>query len=326
MPAPGLKISFICGNLEYMSKIMVTGGAGFIGSTLVDRLLGLDYQVVVVDNLSTGKAYYLNQAAKFYQADIRSDEIDAIFAQEKPEFVFHLAAQIDVRASMADPLNDSDINLRGSLKILENSRRHGVEKVIFSSTGGAIYGDADELPTTENFPPYPVSFYGIHKLAVEKYLNLYFKVYDLDYAILRFPNVYGPRQYRGGEAGVISIFIDNAVNDRESIQYGDGLQTRDFVYVDDVVEALILAIGTTCQGEINIATGIETSLLELRAVIERVLGRPMKVKIAPENPGEQKHSCLDAGRAKTVLAWQATIGLEEGVRRTIAWAQAQLGK
>lgn len=309
-----------------MSKIIVTGGAGFIGSTLVDRLVTLGHQVVVIDNLATGQTEYLNPAAIFYQVDIRSKEIDDIFVKEKPEYVFHLAAQIDLRASMLDPLNDSDINLRGSLNILESSRRHNVVKVIFSSTGGAIYGDTDEIPTTENFPPYPLSFYGIHKLAVEKYLNLYFKVYDLDYTILRFPNVYGPRQYRGGESGVISIFIDNAVRDRESIQYGDGLQTRDFVYVDDVVQALVLAIGTTCQGEINIATGLETSLLDIKAVIERILGYPMKIKIEPENPGEQRHSCLDSGRAKTVLDWEWTIGLEEGIKRTISWAKAQLDK
>ena len=194
-----------------MAKILVTGGAGFIGSNLVDHLINQGHELVVVDDLSSGKKSYVNQQAKFYKLDIRSTKLEKIFSREKIEVVYHLAAQIDVRKSVADPAFDVDINIIGSLNLLENCRRFKVKKIIFSSTGGAIYGEAEEIPTTEYAPTYPVSPYGINKLAFEKYLNYYFQVYGLNYTILRFANVYGPRQFKGGEAGVIAIFIDNAV-------------------------------------------------------------------------------------------------------------------
>ncbi|MFA5184206.1 MAG: NAD-dependent epimerase/dehydratase family protein [Patescibacteria group bacterium] len=307
-----------------MSKILVTGGAGFIGSNLVDALIAARHQVVVIDDLSSGREDYLNPAAKFYKLDIGSPDIAAIFQTEKPEVVYHLAAQIEVSKSMADPVRDNRINALGGLNILENCRQHGVKKIIFSSTGGAIYGDAEEIPTTESFPPYPVSFYGIHKLTFEKYLNCYYQVYGLDYTTLRFANVYGPRQFKGGEAGVIAIFIDNAVKGQASTQYGDGRQTRDFVYVDDVVRALVSAKDITCHGEINIGFGRETNLLDIRKSIEAALGQAIEVKEAPAKPGEQRRSCLNCQRAKSVLNWEPQIGLEEGVKRTIAWAKSKL--
>ncbi len=309
-----------------MSKILVTGGAGFIGSTLVDKLIAEGHQVAVIDDLSSGREDYINPAAKFYQADIGSPEIGAIFKSEKPEFIYHLAAQIEVPKSMADPVRDNRINVLGGLNILENCRRHGVKKIIFSSTGGAIYGDAEEIPTTESFPPYPVSFYGIHKLTFEKYLNCYYQVYGLDYTILRFANVYGPRQFKGGEAGVIAIFIDNAVKGSASVQYGDGRQTRDFVYVDDVVRALSLSKDIECRGEINIGLGSETSLLDIRRDIEKALGQPIIVKEAPAKEGEQRRSCLNCQRAKNVLDWEAAVNLEEGIKRTIAWAKSRIAQ
>lgn len=306
-----------------MSKIIVTGGAGFIGSTLVDRLIAAGHDVRVIDDLSSGKREYLNPNALLYQNDIRSPEIAGIFKKEQPEYVFHLAAQIDVRKSMSDPLSDNEINVQGGLNILEHSRLSGVKKFIFASTGGAVYGDAEEIPTTESYPPYPLSFYGIHKLTFEKYLNCYRRVYGLDYTILRFANVYGPRQYKGGEAGVVAIFTDNAVRGRESAQYGDGQQTRDFVYVDDVVRALELAKDIACPNEINIGTGVESSLLDVRKAIEEALGTVPKIRQEPAKSGEQLRSCLSPRRAKEVLGWEPQIDLAAGIRLTVDWAKEQ---
>ncbi|MFA5109009.1 MAG: NAD-dependent epimerase/dehydratase family protein [Patescibacteria group bacterium] len=309
-----------------MPKILITGGAGFIGSTLADKLIAVGEEVVVLDDLSSGKKEYLNPAAKFYQVDICSPQVAAIFQAEKFDFVYHLAAQMEVGKSMIDPIFDNKINVQGGFNILDNCRLNGVKKIIFSSTGGAIYGDAEEIPTPENYPAYPVSFYGIHKLTFEKYLNCYYQVYGLDYTILRFANVYGPRQFRGGEAGVVSIFVDNAVSNQESTQYGDGRQTRDFVYIDDIVRGLCLAKDIACRSEINLGSGIETDLLEIRKYIAQALGSPIKIKEAPAKPGEQKRSCLSYRRAQEVLNWRPTVNLEEGIKRTIDWAKTKIKK
>ena len=311
---------------KIMSKILVTGGAGFIGSTLVDKLIEAGNEVIVIDDLSSGRKDYINPAAKFYRVDINSPEIAKIFAAQKPEFVYHLAAQIEVPKSMLDPVRDNKINVLGGLNILENCRLANVKKIIFSSTGGAIYGDAEEIPTTESFPAYPISFYGIHKLTFEKYLNCYYQVYGLDYTTLRFANVYGPRQFKGGEAGVVSIFIDNAVKGLPSMQNGDGLQTRDFVYIDDVVHGLILAKDISCHGEINIGSGKETNLLDIRRDIEAALGQAIEVKEGPAKPGEQKRSCLSYKRAADVLGWSPAVDLKEGIKRTIEWAEKVIKK
>lgn len=305
-----------------MSKILVTGGAGFIGSTLVDKLIAEDNEVVVIDNLVSGKKEYLNPQAKFYNLDICSPEVAAVFEKENFEFVYHLAAQIDVRKSVADPVEDNRINVLGGLNILENCRVHKISKIILASTGGAIYGDAEEIPTTEYAPTYPLSPYGIHKLTLEKYFNYYYQVYGLNYTILRFANVYGPRQFKGGEAGVIAIFIDNAVKGKESNLYGDGLQTRDFVYVADVVQALYLAKDIDCRGEINIGLGREINLLELIKNIETAIGAPLNIKREAAKDGEQRRSCLSYGRAKAVLNWEPGVDLKEGVSRTIEWAKS----
>ena len=308
----------------YMAKILVTGGAGFIGSTLVDKLIAGGDEVVVIDNLSSGRKDYINPKARLYQEDIRSKKITEIFVREKFDIVYHLAAQIDVRVSVADPWLDNDINVAGGLNILENCRLHKIQKIIFSSTGGAIYGESEEIPTTEYAPAYPLSPYGINKLAFEKYLNYYYQVHGLNYTILRFANVYGPRQFKGGEAGVIAIFVDNAVKGLESKQFGDGEQTRDFVFVDDVVAALYRAKNIDCRGEINISLGKEISLLAVREKIELALGEPIKVKEEPAKAGEQKRSCLSRQRAKDVLDWEPVVDLEEGIKRTIAWAKENL--
>jgi UDP-glucose 4-epimerase len=312
--------------IQYMSKILVTGGAGFIGSTLVDKLISEGHEVVVIDNLSSGKKSYLNPKAGFYKVDIRSKKINKIFKKEQFEFVYHLAAQIDVRVSVANPRLDNDINTLGGLNILENCLEYKVEKIIFASTGGAIYGEAEEIPTTEYAPTYPVSPYGIHKLTFEKYLNYYYQVYGLNYTILRFANVYGPRQFKGGEAGVVAVFIDNAIKGLESKQFGDGKQTRDFVCVIDVAEALSLAKGIDCRGEINIGIGKEISLLDIREQIEVALGEKMKIKEEPGKIGEQRRSCLSRQRAKDVLNWEPKIDLAEGIKRTITWAKENKNK
>jgi len=304
-----------------MSKILVTGGAGFIGSTLVDKLIAEGNEVIVIDNLFSGKKEYLNSAARFYEVDIISPDIKKIFQTEKFEIVYHLAAQMEVSKSMENPMFDLDVNLRGAFNILENCRQSGVKKLIFSSTGGAIYGESEERPTPESAPAYPVSFYGIHKLTFEKYLNCYYQVYGFDYTILRFANVYGPRQFKGGEAGVVSIFVDNAVENKTSIQYGDGLQTRDFVYIDDVVKALVAAKDVTYQGEINIGSGQESSLLDIRRDISRALGEKIKVQEKPGKPGEQRRSCLSYQCAQEILNWEPTVNLTEGIDRTITWAK-----
>jgi UDP-glucose 4-epimerase len=304
-----------------MRKILVTGGAGFIGSNLVDKLIAEGNEVVVIDDLSSGKKSYLNKQAKFYKLSITSPRLKKIFAQEKFDFVFHLAAQIDVRRSVEDPVFDIGINILGGLNILENCRQFKVKKVIFASTGGAIYGESEEIPTTEYAATYPLSPYGINKLTLEKYLNYYYQVYGLNYTILRFANVYGPRQFKGGEAGVIAIFVDNAVSDKESLLFGDGTQTRDFVYVGDVVSALVKARDIDCRGEINISLGKEVSLLEVIEKIEKAIGNKIKITQEPGKLGEQKRSCLSHQRAKDVLNWEPEYDLEEGIASTIKWAR-----
>ena len=304
-----------------MSKVLITGGAGFIGSNLADALFAKGHQIVIIDDLSSGLKSYVRSEVTFYQLDISSDDLEPVFAKEKPDFVFHLAAQIEVAKSMIDPRHDAKINLDGGLKILEACRLHEVKKVIFSSTGGAIYGDTDLIPTYENCPTKPLSFYGIHKLTFEKYLNLYYHNYGLDYSVLRFANVYGPRQFKGGEAGVIAIFTDNAVSDKTSYQYGDGLQTRDFVFVADVVEALISAMKIDYQGEINISYGLESSLLDIREALSKALDKKILVEEKPAKPGEQRRSCLDNSLAKKVLNWEPKVNLEEGIEKTVNWAK-----
>ncbi|MDI3496249.1 MAG: UDP-glucose 4-epimerase [Patescibacteria group bacterium] len=308
----------------YMTKILVTGGAGFIGSNLVDALILENYEVTVIDNLSSGKREYLNPRAKFWQLDIVSEEIDTIFRTERFDFVYHLAAQIDVRTSVTNPSFDNKINVLGGLNILEKAKKYGVKKVIFASTGGAIYGETEEIPTTEYAPTYPLSPYGINKLAFEKYLYYYYQTYNLNYTILRFANVYGPRQFKGGEAGVIAIFVDNAIKGKTSIMYGDGKQTRDFVFVTDVVSALIKAKEIDCRGEINISLGREVSLLEVKAKIEEVLGEKILIQVEPAKLGEQKRSCLSRERAKAVLDWEPKFDLDQGIKETINWSRAQI--
>ena len=304
-------------------KILVSGGAGFIGSSLADKLIKLGHQVVIIDNLSSGKKDYLNPAAKFYNLDINDQKIAEVFAEEKFDFVYHLAAQIDVRKSVADPIEDNRVNVLGGLNILKNCFDFKVKKIFFSSTGGALYGEADVLPTPETYPSNPLSPYGINKLTFEKYLHYYSEVYGQKYLVLRFANVYGPRQYKGGEAGVIAIFTANAVNNRPSQIFGDGLQTRDYIFIDDVVSALVSALEVDYVGALNIATGVETSLLDLVSNLGICFGSKVEYSLAPAKAGEQRRSCLSNALAKQVLNWGPKVDLASGLQATLKWAKEQ---
>ena len=316
-------------------KCLVTGGAGFIGSHLVDELIKQGWRVAVIDNLSTGKKENLNLKARFYKIDIRSPEISEIFRKEKPEIVFHFAAQIDVRKSVENPMRDAKINILGSLNLIQNfvsanqrsaQRKPAFpKKFIFASTGGAIYGDTDVIPTPENYPENPESPYGICKLAIEKYLHFYKKTYGLNSVILRFANVYGPRQNSKGEAGVIAIFCDKMLKNEEVIINGDGEQTRDFVFVNDVVKAALLAAEKEKSGIYNIGTAKETSINEIFRKIKELTGSNCREIHGPAKIGEQKRSCLDFSRAKKELGWQPKYSLEKGLRETAKWFKNQVG-
>jgi UDP-glucose 4-epimerase len=300
-------------------KYLVTGAAGFIGSHLVDRLIGEGNEVVVIDDLSTGKKENINSKAVFYNTDICDTGISEIFKKEKPELLFHLAAQIDVRKSVADPIHDAQINILGSLNLFENSRQNNVKKIIFMSTGGAIYGDADVIPTPETYKESPVSPYGVAKLSIDKYLHYYQAVFGLSYISLRPSNVYGPRQSSKGEAGVVAIFCDQMLAKKTPIIYGDGRQTRDFVYVDDVIDACIAAANSDKTGIYNIGTGIETSITRIFELIRGSTGAECEPIYAPARSGEQKKSCLDSSKIKKDMGWSSKIGIEEGIKKTVEY-------
>jgi UDP-glucose 4-epimerase len=297
-------------------KILVAGGAGFIGSHLADKLIGKDHTVVVVDNLSTGRKENLNPKAKLYKIDICSLKISQIFKKEKPQVVFHFAAQIDIRKSVEDPIQDAKINILGSLNILENCRKYKVKKIIFASTGGAIYGDADIIPTPEIYPEFPLSPYGVEKLTIDKYLNYYEQVFGLPYISLRLANVYGPRQNSKGEAGVVAIFCDKMLLGKQPIISGNGAQTRDFVYVDDVVQAAILSMKSKKSGIFNIGTAKETNIKTIFRKLKELTDSKCKEVHAAAKPGEQKRSCLDCEKAKKQFGWQPKYSVDKGLEKT----------
>ena len=317
---PGIDIQTLLkiGN-KYMSKITVTGGAGFIASHLTDKLIEKGHDVVIIDNLSTGKKENLNLKAKFYEADICDSKIAQIFQEEEPEIVFHFAAQIDIRKSVKNPIGDAKINILGSLNLLENCREVGVKKFIFASTGGAIYGDTNIIPTPETHPENPESPYGICKLTIEKYLHFYQKTYGLDSTILRLANIYGPRQNSKGEAGVIAIFCDKMLKNKKVMINGNGKQTRDFAYVNDIVEAAILVTKSEKSGIYNIGTGKETNINEIFRKLKELTISSCKEIHGPVKSGEQKRSCLDYFKAKKELNWQPTCNLDEGLEKTVDW-------
>lgn len=298
---------------------LVTGGAGFIGSHLVDRLLSLEYKVVVIDDLSTGKLRNLNPAAIFYHSDITQPSVQQVFQREKPDLLFHLAAQISVSQSTKDPLKDAQTNIIGTLQLLEAARCHGVKKFIYASTGGALYGDPETNPCTEQCPIVPLSPYGLSKYLAEQYLELYHQLYQLTYTTLRYGNVYGPRQDPHGEAGVVAIFTRAMLGGQQPQIFGDGHQERDFVYVDDVVDANICAIAEGDSSAFNIGTGKGTSVNRIFALLKSITrynGDPVHL---PARPGDVYQISLDCGKAERELGWTSQVGLEEGLRRTVQY-------
>lgn len=300
-------------------KILVTGAAGFIGSNLVDALIANNHQVIVIDNLSAGKKENLNPKAKFYQADIISPRVKEIFQKEKPEIVNHHAAQIDVRKSVKNPVYDAKINILGSLNLLEQCIKFGVQKFIFASSGGAIYGDAKILPTPENYLAKPLSPYGIAKLSLEYYLYYYKTVYGLSYISLRYGNVYGPRQDPFGEAGVVAIFTQAMLKNGKPIINGNGKQTRDYVYVADVVKANLLAVKYDKSGIFNVGTEKQTSVNEIFQKLTQITGFKGKEIHGPAKPGEQRTSCLNCQKIRKELGWEPKVRLNKGLKMTVEY-------
>lgn len=306
-----------------MAKILVTGGAGFIGSHVADAYLAAGHAVVVVDNLHAGAKENVPPGAVFYPVDIRSEELGAIFAREKPEYVNHLAAQIDVRRSLTEPLFDADVNILGSINLLEQCIAHGVRKVVFASTGGAIYGEPKELPATENCPPNPKCHYATSKLAFECYLQLYRTLYGLSYVVLRYPNVYGPRQSPEGEAGVCSILTGLLLRGQQPTLYGFGKALRDYVYVGDIARANCIALEKGDGVTLNLGSGRGTSVRELFDIIRELVGYTGEPNLAALRPGEIEQSYISGNRAAEVLGWRPEVDLREGLRRTVAHIRAK---
>lgn len=298
-------------------KALVTGGAGFIGSHVVDRLIEEGHSVAVVDDFSSGKRERVNSLARFYQLDIRSPALDQVFDHERPELVSHHAAQVDLRRSLTEPTLDADVNIMGSLNLLECAREHGVKRFVYASTGGAVYGEPLYVPCDENHPPKPISPYGVSKLAVEQYLHFYGQSHGLEYTILRYPNVYGPRQDPFGEAGVVAIFGYQMVRGDQVVINGSGEQQRDFVYVADIVRANMLALEKGQGQTYNLGCGVGTSVNELFAVMKDITGYDREPAYAPPKPGEAFRIYLDAGKAGAEVGWEPLVGLEEGLRKTV---------
>ena len=306
-------------------KTVVTGGAGFIGSNLVDALVERGDTVAVIDNLSTGKRSNLDRAvqagAALHLVDVRDvDKVTEIVSDVRPQVVFHLAAQIDVRSAVEYPAADATINVLGTITILEAARLAGVDRVVNTSTGGGLYGEADLLPTPENYEIKPLAPYGQSKYASEGYCSLYTRLHGLSTVSLRYGNVYGPRQDIHGEAGVVAIFCGHLIDGRRPTVFGDGRQTRDWVEVGDVVRANLLAAESALSGPINIGHGRETSVLDLLDALRDVsaVGHLPDPEFAPERPGEVRRSCLDVSRARRELGWEAEVQLRDGLRRILA--------
>jgi len=298
-------------------KILITGGAGFIGSHVAEILAADNNEIIIIDDLSTGKLENIPASALFYEKNITDPSVEEVFEKIKPEIMIHLAAQVSVPSSVKNPLKDMEINIKGTLRLLEASVKHGVKKVVFSSTGGAIYGEHDYFPADEKHPLQPLSPYGISKLCAEKYLYSYYKTYGLPYTVLRYSNVYGPRQDPFGEAGVIAIFVKNILDNEQPVINGTGEQTRDFVYVKDVARANLLAVKSDLIGAVNISTGREISINETFSILKKVTGSSLPVKYGPALPGEQLRSVLSYEKAKQIISWSPSFSLEEGLKETV---------
>ncbi len=297
----------------------MTGGAGFIGSHLADALLAAGHRVVILDDLSTGKRARVPAAARFVEGDIRSLDIAGLLREERAAAVFHHAAQIDVRKSVEDPLFDAEVNVLGTIRVAQACLASGVRQLVFASSGGAIYGDPEGFAAAEDHPMNPVSPYGTAKLAGEKYLECLARGAPLAVTLLRYANVYGPRQDGSGEAGVVGIWMRRLLDGKDAVIYGDGGQSRDFVYVGDVVTANLVAFRKGAAGVFNVGTGIETTVTDLYRHVAAACGWSRPARYEPAKPGEQRRSVLAVNRAKAVLGFSASVSLTEGLRRTAEW-------
>ena len=301
-------------------RILVTGGAGFIGSHVADAYLQQGHAVAVLDDLSTGEEALLPPGVPFFKGDIRDEKlVERVFKKFRPDVVNHHAAQMDLRRSVADPRFDADVNILGSLILLDACTRHGVGRVIFASTGGAIYGEQERFPADESHPTSPLSPYGAAKVAVEKYLGAYHEVHGIGYAALRYANVYGPRQNPLGEAGVVAIFTHDLLSEREPTINGDGLQTRDYIYVGDVVAANLAALDGPETIVVNIGSGKESTVLDIYRDLVKAVGWESDEKHGPPKPGEQRRSVIDPVKAWETWGWRLQVPLEEGLQRTVRY-------
>jgi UDP-glucose 4-epimerase len=305
-------------------KILVTGGAGFIGSHVVDGYVAAGHEVVVVDDLSTGKRENLNPRARFVQADILDPATAELIRRERPEVVNHHAAQISVRHSVDDPAFDARVNVLGTLALLEAARDAGTRRFLLVSSGGAVYGDQETFPADEGHPTWPVSPYGVSKRASELYAHFFQVQYGLPFVALRYANVYGPRQDPHGEAGVVAIFALRMLRGEPVIVNGDGKQTRDYVYVGDVARMSLLALAADASGPVNVGTGVETDVNTLAQLLLAASGATSRVEHGPAKPGEQRRSVIDAGRAAAVYGWRPEVALAEGLGRTVEFFRARV--
>lgn len=302
-------------------KIVVTGGAGFIASHIVDAYIQLGHEVYIIDDFSTGQRRNLNSSAQILNLDIADPKAAKAVAEIKPDVLNHHAAQMDVRRSVADPTFDARINIIGFINLLEASKDAGVKRVIFSSSGGAVYGDREPIPASEEHETLPLSPYGVSKLTGELYLGYYNMAFGLPYVALRYANVYGPRQSSLGEAGVVAIFVSQLLAGKSPVINGDGKQTRDYVFVGDVVRANVAALDTNYTGAVNIGTGKETDVVTICESLRKGVGSPVKAIHGPAKLGEQRRSCLMTSLAQKVLGWRPEVELKEGLQQTLAYYQ-----
>ncbi len=306
-------------------KILVTGGAGFIASHIVDAYINAGHDVVVMDDLSSGSKRNVHPRATLVEMDIRSPEVEKVFRTERFDVVNHHAAQMDVRRSVADPKFDASVNVLGGLNVFEHARAHGVRRIIFASTGGAIYGEQDVFPATEEHPLRPLSPYRITKLSTEKYLFYYKAVHGIDHVILRYANVYGPRQNPHGEAGVVAIFASKLVRGEQPVINGDGMQTRDYTYVGDVVRANLLALSVKGSNIYNVGTGRESDVNLLFRVLRDHLNPSAAEQHGPAKAGEQMRSVISHAKIARELGWKPTVALEDGLRTTAEYFRTNAG-
>lgn len=305
-----------------MAKILVTGGAGFIGSHVVELFLEKGYEVIIIDDLSTGRESNIDPRAKFYKMDIRSPEVREVFAAERPDYVSHHAAQMDVRHSVAQPLFDADVNILGSINLIECAKEFGVKRFVYISTGGAVYGEPERVPCDETHPVNPICPYGASKHTVEHYLFMYHANYGLNYMVLRYPNVYGPRQNPHGEAGVVAIFTGKMLAGESVTINGDGDQTRDYVYVGDCAYANYLAVTVDHKpGIYNLGWGRPTSVNDIFETLTKIIAYPHPANHGPAKVGETRHIYLDSSKIKADLGWTPTLTLQEGLEKTVAYVR-----